>query len=181
MPIDFKKEPSKTIIETERLILREMVMTDLPAVWEIVGDDITMAAWNGAWSEEENLAGLEKQINGYRENGFGRWAVVQKDTGRVIGICGLQYCDTDKDSVLEKEIPQPSGQEKTEVFTFVPTAMLATRGGAVIVINEPLRSTLYIVQKPLCDLYGRVRGIEQHRYSIIVIVEINRADKHRDK
>jgi len=91
----------KTIIETERLILREMVMTDLPALWEIVGDDITMAAWNGAWSEEENLAGLEKQINSYRENGFGRWAVVPKDTGRVIGICGLQYCDTDKDSVLE--------------------------------------------------------------------------------
>ena len=29
-----------------------------------------------------------------------------------------------------KEIPQPSGQEVTEVFTFVPTAMLATHGGA---------------------------------------------------
>ena len=92
---------SKTIIETGRLILREMVMTDLPAFWEIVGDDITMAAWGGAMSEEENLAGLEKQINGYRENGFGRWAAVLKDTGRVIGICGLQYCDTDKGSVLE--------------------------------------------------------------------------------
>ncbi|MCL2030312.1 MAG: GNAT family N-acetyltransferase [Oscillospiraceae bacterium] len=101
MPMDFKKKPNKTILETERLLLREMVITDLPAVWEIVGDDITMAAWDGAWSEEENLAGLEKQINSYRENGFGRWAVALKDTNRVIGICGLQYCDTDKDSVLE--------------------------------------------------------------------------------
>ena len=101
MPIDFKKEPNNTIMETKRLILREMVMTDLPATWEIVGDDITMAAWGGAMSEEENLAGLEKQIIGYRENGFGRWAVVPKDTDRVIGICGLQFCDTDKDSVLE--------------------------------------------------------------------------------
>ena len=91
----------KIIIETKRLILREMVMDDLPATWEIVGDEITMAAWNGAWSEEENLAGIEKQIHGYRENGFGRWAVALKDTNRVIGICGLQFCDTDKDSVLE--------------------------------------------------------------------------------
>ena len=91
----------KTIIETQRLVLREMVMDDLPATWEIVGDEITMAAWNGAWSEEENLAGIEKQIHGYRENGFGRWAVALKDTNRVIGICGLQFCDTDKDSVLE--------------------------------------------------------------------------------
>jgi RimJ/RimL family protein N-acetyltransferase len=91
----------KTIIETERLILREMVMDDLPATWEIVGDNITMAAWNGAWSEEEIIAGLEEQINGYRDNGFGRWAVMIKGTDRVIGICGLQYCETDKDSVLE--------------------------------------------------------------------------------
>ena len=91
----------KEIFTTARLTLREMTMNDLPATWEIVGDDITMAAWNGAWSEEENLAGLEKQIVGYRKNGFGRWAVALKDTGRVIGICGLQYCDTDKDSVLE--------------------------------------------------------------------------------
>ena len=101
MAIDFENEPSKTIMNTERLILRELVMGDLPAVWEIVGDDMTMSAWNGAWSEEENLAGLEKQINNYREHGFGRWAVVLRDTGQVIGICGLQYCDTDKDSVLE--------------------------------------------------------------------------------
>ena len=91
----------KEIMKTKRLILREMVIDDLPATWEIVGDDVTMEAWDGAWSEEENLAGLEKQINGYRENGFGRWAVVLKGTDKFIGICGLQYCNTDKDSVLE--------------------------------------------------------------------------------
>ncbi|MCL2109164.1 MAG: GNAT family N-acetyltransferase [Oscillospiraceae bacterium] len=88
-------------METKRLILRELVISDLPATLEIVGDDVTMAASNGAWSELENRAGLEKQIAGYRENGFGRWAVVLKNTGRLIGICGLQNCETDKESVLE--------------------------------------------------------------------------------
>jgi RimJ/RimL family protein N-acetyltransferase len=78
-----------------------MTRDDLPATWEIVGDDETMYAWNGAWSEQENIEGLEKQLRGYAENGFGRWAVVLKDTGRVIGMCGLMWWDTDKDRVLE--------------------------------------------------------------------------------
>jgi RimJ/RimL family protein N-acetyltransferase len=91
----------KIILETERLILREMTIGDLSAMWEIVGDDETMYAWNGAWSEQENIDGLEKQICGYLENGFGRWAVVLKETGRVIGMCGPMWWDTDADRVLE--------------------------------------------------------------------------------
>ena len=89
------------ILETERLILREMTLDDLPATREIVCDKQTMYAWNGAWSEEENREAIQKQILGYREDGFGRWAVVFKKTGKVIGICGLQWCDTDTDKVLE--------------------------------------------------------------------------------
>ena len=89
------------VLETERLTLRELTLDDLPATREIVCDEQTMYAWNGAWSEEENLAGLQKQLRGYSEDGFGRWAVVLKETGNVIGICGLQWCDTDRDKVLE--------------------------------------------------------------------------------
>ncbi|MDR0905188.1 MAG: GNAT family N-acetyltransferase [Oscillospiraceae bacterium] len=91
----------KTILETPRLLLREMTRDDLPALWEIVGDDETMYAWNGAWSEQENVEGLEKQLRGYRENGFGRWAVVLKATGRVVGMCGLMWGDTDSGRVPE--------------------------------------------------------------------------------
>ncbi|MCL2562544.1 MAG: GNAT family N-acetyltransferase [Oscillospiraceae bacterium] len=89
------------IFETNRLMLREMTPDDLPAMREIVCDERTMYAWNGAWSEEEARKGLQKQIRSYREAGFGRWAVVLKETGKVIGICGLMWCDTDTDSVLE--------------------------------------------------------------------------------
>jgi RimJ/RimL family protein N-acetyltransferase len=91
----------RNILETERLTLREMTMTDLPAIREIVCDDRTMTAWNGAWSEEECLDGLQKQLRGYEEEGFGRWAVVLKETGNVIGMCGLQYCETGEDRVPE--------------------------------------------------------------------------------
>ena len=91
----------KYILETPRLLLREMTLDDLPATREIVCDGQTMYAWNGAWSEDENVEGLQKQLRGYREDGFGRWAVVLKETGKVIGMCGLQYCDTDQDKVPE--------------------------------------------------------------------------------
>jgi len=89
------------ILKTERLLLREMTIDDLSATREIVCDEQTMYTWNGAWTDEENLEGLQKQINGYREDGFGRWAVVLKETGKVIGICGLMWCDSDNKKVLE--------------------------------------------------------------------------------
>jgi RimJ/RimL family protein N-acetyltransferase len=89
------------IFETDRLIVRQMTLDDLHATRAIVCDEQTMYAWNGAWSEDENRAGLEKQLRGYTEDGFGRWAVVLKETGAFIGMCGLQWCDTDRDRVLE--------------------------------------------------------------------------------
>jgi len=32
---------------------------------------------------------------------FGRWGVVLKESSRLIGICGLVWCDTDRDKVPE--------------------------------------------------------------------------------
>jgi RimJ/RimL family protein N-acetyltransferase len=91
----------KESILTARLALREMTMEDLPAMREIVQDEKTMYAWGHAWSEEEAIAGIEKQIRSYQERGYGRWAVSLKKTGAVIGMCGLQWCETDKELVPE--------------------------------------------------------------------------------
>jgi len=90
-----------TVLETERLVLREMVPDDLPALREIVQDDETMAAWNGAWNEEETVEGLEKQLASYRDHGYGRWAVILKETGALIGMCGPLWIAGEKDMVLE--------------------------------------------------------------------------------
>lgn len=96
-----KAKSHEYILETERLILRELTACDMPALREIVQDEQTMYAWGGAWSEDETVDGLEKQLCAYKEDGFGRWAVVLKETNTVIGVCGLLWCDTDKDKVLE--------------------------------------------------------------------------------
>lgn len=91
----------REVIKTARLVLREMTMDDLPAMRAIVQDEQTMYAWGHAWSEEETVAGLEKQLRAYHEDGYGRWAVVLKETGVVIGMCGLLWWETDTDRVPE--------------------------------------------------------------------------------
>ena len=92
---------ARQMLETERLVLREMTMDDLSETRKIVCDDETMYAWEGAWTETENIAGLEKQLASYAEHGFGRWAVILKTTGEFVGMCGLQYTDADGKQVLE--------------------------------------------------------------------------------
>lgn len=67
-----------TIIETQRLILREMTPSDYPDLCRILQDGEVMYAYNGAFSDEETMAWLEKQTDRYREWGYGLWAVTLK-------------------------------------------------------------------------------------------------------
>jgi [ribosomal protein S5]-alanine N-acetyltransferase len=77
------------ITETERLALREMTREDFTSLCEILMDGGVMYAYEGAFSEEEARAWLEKQLGNYAQYGFGLWAVVLKETGEMIGQCGL--------------------------------------------------------------------------------------------
>ena len=76
-------------LETKRLILREMTEEDLPALCSIMKDDETMYAYEGAFSDTEVREWLDRQISRYEKWGFGLWAVVLKESGEMIGQCGL--------------------------------------------------------------------------------------------
>lgn len=60
-----------------------------------------MYAYNGAFTEAETRAWLERQFARYREYGFGLWAVVLKETGEMIGQCGLTMQPWKDSQVLE--------------------------------------------------------------------------------
>lgn len=77
------------ILDTKRLILREMSQADFPALCKILRDDEVMYAYEGAFTEEEARDWLDRQLMRYQEFGFGLWAVVLKETGRMIGQCGV--------------------------------------------------------------------------------------------
>ena len=89
------------ILETERLLLREMKQDDLPALQGILQDEETMYAYNGAFDEAETQAWLDRQLSRYAQYGFGLWAVVLKESGGMIGQCGLTMQPWRGDEVLE--------------------------------------------------------------------------------
>ena len=94
---------SKTgmILETGRLYLRRLELSDYGALCRILQDDETMYAYEGAFSSEEVREWLSRQLRRYEELGFGLWAVIHKDTGRMIGQCGLTMQPWKDREVLE--------------------------------------------------------------------------------
>ena len=85
----------KIILETNRLILREMVDEDYFSLQKVISDPENMKYYDKPYDEE----GVWKWLNwckfSYFKYGFGLWAVVLKETGEMIGDCGvsMQYID----------------------------------------------------------------------------------------
>lgn len=89
------------ILETERLYLREMTQSDFDALCRIMQDEQAMYAYEGAFSDSEVQEWLDRQILRYQKWGFGLWAVVLKETGAMIGQCGLTMQTWKDEEVLE--------------------------------------------------------------------------------
>ncbi len=82
-----------TILETERLILREInredrtelfVLHSDPEVQQYTGEDVVR-------SIDEIDRAIAGRLKNYKEDGFGRLAVVRKGTDEFLGWAGLTY------------------------------------------------------------------------------------------
>jgi ribosomal-protein-alanine N-acetyltransferase len=89
------------VLETQRLVLREMTQADFPILCKILQDDDVMYAYEGAFNFDEVQGWLDRQIERYKGLGFGLWAVVLKETGIMIGQCGLSMQEFNSNKVLE--------------------------------------------------------------------------------
>ena len=78
-----------------------MTDADYDALRAIMQDPQVMYAYEGPFTDEEVRAWLNRQLERYARFGFGLWAVVLKETGRVIGQCGLTMQPWKEESVLE--------------------------------------------------------------------------------
>ena len=76
-------------IETQRLLLREYTMDDYDALHEILSDPETMQHYPASFTPEKTRWWIEWNLENYRKHGFGLWAVILKETGEMIGDCGL--------------------------------------------------------------------------------------------
>lgn len=88
-------------LETRRLFLREMTPADAPALHAVLGDPETMRWYLRACTFEEVEQWIARQISRY-PSGAGLLGLVLKESGGLIGDCGLVWQDVD--SVREPEI-----------------------------------------------------------------------------
>ena len=77
------------MIETARLVLRELTEEDFEALYSVLADADIMQHYPYAFDEDRVRNWIARNIERYRVFGFGLWAVCLKETGEMIGDCGL--------------------------------------------------------------------------------------------
>ncbi len=77
------------IIETERLLLREMTEDDFDALYRVLADSDIMQHYPYMFDDDRVKKWIAKNLERYKTFGFGLWAVCLKETGEMIGDCGL--------------------------------------------------------------------------------------------
>ena len=84
----------RTRLETERLVLRLFTRDDVQAMFKMNSDPdvIRYAEPEPARDLDDAMSRLEEgPFYDYATYGYGRFAVVWKETGEVIGFCGIKY------------------------------------------------------------------------------------------
>ena len=89
------------LLETERLILRHITREDFPDLCKMLQNPEVMWAYEHAFSDLEVTLWLERQLERYRDNGFGLMAVILKTTNELIGQTGITWQDWDGKHIPE--------------------------------------------------------------------------------
>ena len=77
------------LLDTERLFLREMDENDFEALYAVLADSDIMQHYPYRFDEARVRGWIDRNLERYRIFGFGLWAVCLKETGEMIGDCGL--------------------------------------------------------------------------------------------
>lgn len=80
------------ITETPRLYLREFILDDAQALYDLNADPEVLK-YTGDTAFESIAAAKQfiKNYDHYKEHGYGRWAVIRKADEAFLGWCGLKY------------------------------------------------------------------------------------------
>lgn len=80
-----------TILETERLLFRRLILDDLNALFALYSDpEIRQYFPEGTLTYEETKEVIERFLNEHPDHPkLGLWATIYKETGQLIGRCGL--------------------------------------------------------------------------------------------
>ena len=77
------------ILETPRLVLRELTLDDLDFVVEMLAHPEVMFFWPKPYTRDEAEAWIRRQQERYARDGYGYWLALDKAGGQPIGQAGL--------------------------------------------------------------------------------------------
>src|SRR5882762_1010613 len=85
----------RIILETPRLVLRELSLRDLDFVAEMLAHPEVMHFWPKLYDRSEAEAWIRKSQERYARDGFGYWLALDKAGGQPIGQAGLLRQEVD--------------------------------------------------------------------------------------
>ena len=91
----------REILNTGRLLLREMVAGDLQDLKEMLQDPEVVYAYEHTFTDQDVKEWLARQQGRYQKDGFGLWAVILAATGEMVGQAGLTWQECEGQPVLE--------------------------------------------------------------------------------
>jgi len=89
------------ILETPRLLLREMTLDDLDGLHAVLSDPVSMVHYPKPFDLGMTRGWIEWNLRNYADYGYGLWAVVDKEDGSFLGDCGLTIQRVDGADELE--------------------------------------------------------------------------------
>jgi ribosomal-protein-alanine N-acetyltransferase len=94
-------QDKKIILETERLLLRTFVPDDIAVLASVI-ETITNERYAHLSLLEYTQGFIEHSIiPSYNQNGFSLWALIHKQTGKLIGYCGLHKVEVSGEEKIE--------------------------------------------------------------------------------
>ncbi|MCY9826912.1 GNAT family N-acetyltransferase [Vibrio chagasii] len=90
------------MIKTERLELRKFTQQDRSEVIKLLGNSDFMAfSPTGAMTHEQADTRFEELVSAFQYKGIGKFCVVERRTGELVGYCGIESFNYKGERVVE--------------------------------------------------------------------------------
>jgi [ribosomal protein S5]-alanine N-acetyltransferase len=87
----------REILRSDRLVLREITVADLPALERIFGDSLCMRYYPSVKDAAATRDFFNRlAFESYEKNGFGLWAMIDRKSGDLLGDCGITLQETSR-------------------------------------------------------------------------------------
>ena len=155
-------------LETKRLILRPMLESDIDSLQLIFTDPKVMAAFGvDLFTRAQMTRWLKRNLDHQDQHGYGLFSVILKETGELIGDCGLEQLDMNGQTLAEL------GYDFRSNFWnqgYATEAALAVRDYAFDVLKLPQLISLIrvgnLASKRVAEKVGMTLAEEFTRYEI---------------